>query len=113
MIRRAFVGVFAVVLMVAALAAHAAGAEKAPININTATAAELTTIQGIGPAKAQSIIDYREKNGTFKTVEDLKLVRGIGDKMLEQLRPQVTIGGSPAGNTKEAPAKAAPQEAAR
>jgi competence protein ComEA len=109
MIRRAFVGVFAVVLMVAALAAHAAGAEKAPININTASAAELTSIQGIGPAKAQSIIEYREKNGTFKTVDDLKLVRGIGDKMLEQLRPQVTVGG----NAPSAPSKPAPQEAAR
>jgi competence protein ComEA len=106
-------GVFAVVLMVAALAAHAAGAEKTPININTATVAELTTINGVGPAKAQSIIDYREKNGTFKTVDDLKLVRGIGDKMLEQLRPQVTVDGNAGGNANEAPAKPAPQEAAR
>jgi competence protein ComEA len=101
-------GAFAVVLMVAALAAHAAGAETSQININTASATELTTIKGVGPAKAQSIIEYREKNGAFKTVDDLKLVRGIGDKMLEQLRPQVTVGG----NTKEAP-KPAPQEAAR
>jgi competence protein ComEA len=106
-------GTFAVVLMVAALAAHAAGAETSQININTASAAELTTIKGVGPAKAQSIIEYREKNGTFKSVDDLKLVRGIGDKMLEQLRPQVTVGGDPGANAKEAPAKAAPQEAAR
>jgi competence protein ComEA len=101
-------GVFAVGLMVAALAAHAAGAETSQININTASAAELATIKGVGPAKAQTIIEYREKNGTFKTVDDLKLVRGIGDKMLEQLRPQVTVGAT----TSEA-AKPAPREAAR
>ena len=75
------------------LAARHAVAESAPVNINTASAAELATISGIGPAKAQAIVDHREKNGQFKSVDDLKLVRGIGDKMLERLRPQVTVDG--------------------
>jgi competence protein ComEA len=82
-------------------------AESSPINLNTASAAELATLRGIGPAKAQAIVEHRDKNGQFKTVDDLKLVRGVGDKMLEQLRPQVTVGGAPAA----APAEAAKADA--
>lgn len=78
-------------------------AESSPINVNTASAAELATLKGIGPAKAQAIVEHRDKNGQFKTVDDLKLVRGVGDKMLEQLRPQVTVGG---GAPAAAPAEA-------
>jgi len=70
-----------------------AGAE-APINLNTATAAQLEGLKGIGPSKAKAIVEQREKNGQFHSVDDLKLVRGIGDKMLEQLRPQLTVDGS-------------------
>ena len=87
---RTLTGLLVAVLL---LAAHRAAAEGAPVNINTASATELATLQGIGPAKAQAIVEHRDKNGQFKTVDDLKLVRGIGDKMLEQLRPQVTVDG--------------------
>ena len=80
------------------LAGQPAVAEGAPVNINTASAAELASLQGIGAAKAQAIVEHREKNGQFNTVDDLKLVRGIGDKMLEQLRPQVTIDGKGAAS---------------
>ena len=94
----------------AALALAAAApsfAESSPINVNTASAAELATLKGIGPAKAQAIVEHRDKNGQFKTVDDLKLVRGVGDKMLEQLRPQVTVGGgAPAAAEPKAEAKA-------
>lgn len=69
-------------------------AETSPINLNTATAAELASLKGIGPAKAQAIVEHRDKNGQFKSVDDLKLVHGIGDKMLEQLRPQVVVSGA-------------------
>jgi competence protein ComEA len=100
-ITRSLAGLLAVVLLLAA----AVMAADAPVNINTASADELATISGIGPAKAAAIIEHRDKNGQFKTVDDLKLVRGIGDKMLEQLRPQLTVGGggttaksAPAGN---------------
>ena len=68
--------------------------ETSPINLNTATAAELASLKGIGPAKAQAIVEHRDKNGQFKSVDDLKLVHGIGDKMLEQLRPQVVVSGA-------------------
>ena len=75
---------------------HARG-EAAPVNINTASATELAALQGIGPAKAQAIVEHREKNGQFKSVDDLKLVRGIGDKMLDQLRPHLTVDGKQDG----------------
>ncbi|MGT2784917.1 helix-hairpin-helix domain-containing protein [Streptococcus merionis] len=61
------------------------------VNINTATLAELQTISGIGAKRAQDIIDYREANGGFKTIDDLNNVSGIGDKTMENLRAYVTV----------------------
>lgn len=63
-----------------------------PIDINAATAAELDGLPGIGPTLAQRIVDYRETNGPFQTVEELADVRGISDAMVAQLRPLITIG---------------------
>jgi competence protein ComEA len=81
-----------------------AGAD-APVNLNTASVAELEGLKGIGAAKAKAIVEHREKNGQFQSVDDLKLVRGIGDRMLDQLRPQLTVGN---GKADGAPAAAAP-----
>ena len=61
------------------------------VNINTADAARLATLKGIGSALAQRIIDYREENGAFKTVDELKNVRGIGEKKFADLKDKVTI----------------------
>lgn len=61
------------------------------VNLNTADAAQLQTISGIGAKRAQDIIAYREANGPFKTVDDLNQVSGIGDKTLENLRSYVTV----------------------
>lgn len=61
------------------------------ININTATKEELETIPGIGPALAERIIEYRNKNGKFKSIEDLKNVSGIGDKLFESLKENITV----------------------
>jgi competence protein ComEA len=73
-------------------AAGGAGAEVAPgpIQLNTATAEQLQTIPGIGPVTAERIIQYREENGPFRSVDDLDAVSGIGPKRLEQLRDLVT-----------------------
>lgn len=83
----------------------AAGA-LAAVNINTATKDELIALQGIGPAKAQAILDYRKQNGPFKSVDDLKSVKGIGAKRLEKLRADLTVGAAPAKVATAAPPKA-------
>ena len=64
----------------------------AKININTADANELATLPGIGPAKAEAIVKYRKANGKFKNVNELKEVKGIGDKMIEKIKPEATTG---------------------
>lgn len=66
-------------------------APDALININTADQAALENLPGIGPALAQRIIQYREKNGLFKTPEDIKNVAGIGEKRFENLKDLITI----------------------
>jgi competence protein ComEA len=94
-------------LLVAALAALAiaitapAWGETPPVNINTASVAELTAINGIGPSKAQAIVEHREANGPFARVDDLETVRGIGGKLMERLRPQVTVGSPEAEKEKQ------------
>ncbi len=65
----------------------------AAVNINTATKDELVALPGIGPAKAQAIVDYRKAHGPFKTVEELKDVKGIGAKRFEKLKPDLAVTG--------------------
>lgn len=61
------------------------------ININTASKEQLDTIPGIGPVTAQKILDYREKNGDFSSIEDLKKIGGIGDKTLDKFKDKIDI----------------------
>ena len=78
-----------------ALAAAPALAESAgTVNVNTASVGELERLPGIGPSVAQRIVEHREKNGAFKSVEDLMLVRGIGEKSFERIKPYVATSGS-------------------
>ena len=65
-----------------------------PIDINTADTAALQTLPGIGETKAAAIIDHREANGPFATVDDLQNVKGIGEKTLEKLKEHITVGAS-------------------
>ena len=60
------------------------------ININTATAQELQTLRGVGPALAQRIVEYRQTSGGFSTIDDLTNVKGIGPKTLEKIRDSIT-----------------------
>lgn len=89
-------------LLPALALAFVANAAFALVNLNTATKDELVALQGIGPAKAQAILDYRAQRGGFKAVEELKDVKGIGAKRFEKLKPELTVG-TPAA--KAAPAK--------
>ena len=66
--------------------------KAALVNINTADEATLTSLKGIGSAKAKAITQYRQQHGPFKTVDDLKKVSGIGDKTLAALKPFITVG---------------------
>jgi competence protein ComEA len=65
----------------------------AAVNLNTATQAELQSLEGIGPVKAQAIIDYRKKNGGFKSVDELEKVDGVGPVTLQNVRKKVSISG--------------------
>ncbi|MDE7323857.1 MAG: helix-hairpin-helix domain-containing protein [Lachnospiraceae bacterium] len=61
------------------------------VNINTATIAELTSVSGIGESRAQAIIDYREKNGSFRSIEDIKKVEGIKDGLFSKIKDKIKI----------------------
>jgi competence protein ComEA len=65
----------------------------AAVNINTATEAELETLNGIGPEKAKAIVEYRKKQGGFKSIDELENVEGIGSKTLSNLRKDLSLTG--------------------
>ncbi len=61
------------------------------ININTADSTQLQELNGVGPATAEKIIDYRKQNGRFQSIEDIKNVSGIGDKTYEKLKDHIRV----------------------
>jgi competence protein ComEA len=71
--------------------AAASSPQNNKININTANGAELEKLPRIGPALSQRIIEYRDKNGPFKDIKDIKKVSGIGDKMFENMKDKITV----------------------
>ncbi len=84
----------ALALLAAPATAFSAATEEkaARLNLNAASADDLATLPGIGPSYAKRIVEYREKNGPFKRVEDLLNVQGIGEKTLERIRDRVMVG---------------------
>ena len=70
----------------------AAAATPSVVNLNSATVAQIATLPGIGEKAAQRIVEYREKNGGFKKIEELMNVKGIGEKSFLKLKPLVTVG---------------------
>jgi len=76
----------------------ASPAPTAPININTATQAQLESLPGVGPKAAQRILDYRKQNGSFKKVEDLMNVKGFGEKTFLKLKPMLTVSDKAGAN---------------
>ena len=100
---RTLVAAVALVVMVAVPSLVAAQAKAAPqtsakppvtgtININTASAADLQRLPGIGAKTAGRVIEYRQKNGPFKKVEELMNVRGVGEKNFLKLKNQISVG---------------------
>lgn len=65
--------------------------QKKKVNINTADEKGLVTLSGVGPGTAKKILDYREQHGPFKSIEDLKQVKGIGEATFKKLAPHITI----------------------
>ena len=72
----------------------------AAVDINKAGRAELESVKGIGPKKALAIVEYREKNGPFKSVDDLGKVKGFGKATLAKLRKELAVGDSAGKNDK-------------
>jgi competence protein ComEA len=94
MLKKLLVGILAIVASI--------GMALAAVNINTASQSELEALSGIGPAKAKAIIDYRKINGNFKTVEDVKNVKGIGDKIFEKIKPELSVTGASVASSAKA-----------
>jgi competence protein ComEA len=80
------------VCFMAVMAAPVVATGSDTININTASVDELTQLQKVGPKTAENIVAYRDANGPFKTLDDLKNVKGVGDKILELNKDRMTVG---------------------
>ena len=91
-----------------------ATAAIAAVNLNTASRDELLAVPGIGPTKATAIVEHRNAHGPFKSVDDLKQVKGFREKLVERLRPELTVAAAPApkGTKGDAVAAAKPKAGA-
>lgn len=78
----------------------------AAVDLNTASQQQLEAIKGIGPQKAKAIIEYRAKNGAFKTTEDIMKVPGIKEGVYSKIKSDITVGGKGASTPAPAAAKA-------
>ena len=83
--------IFAMLLLAFSLLSGFAYAEPAQVDINTATVEVLASLDGVGEAKAQAIVDYLTENGPFQSADDLTAVNGIGERTLEKNADRLTI----------------------
>lgn len=74
------------------LAFGLAASAWAAVDINTATQSELEAVKGLGPAKARAIIEYREKHGAFRSIDDLVKVKGLGKASVAKLKSELAMG---------------------
>jgi len=101
MYRRIVAAVLAValaVLVAPSLAVAGAAAKPAPtskVNLNTASAEQLATLPGVGPALAGRIVEYRQKSGSFRATKDVMNVKGIGEKNFAKIEAWLTVGDAP------------------
>jgi competence protein ComEA len=89
----------AIALMAVVASAPAFAAKPAPaakVNLNSATAQQLTTLPGVGEKLAARIIEFRQKSGPFRTPQELMNVKGIGEKNFQKMQPYVLVGDAPA-----------------
>lgn len=92
------------ICLCAALSAPLA-VQAGPVNVNTADAAQIAKeLKGVGLARAQAIVQFRDRNGPFKSAEDLRKVKGFGPKMLERNRANIKLGGSRSSKPADGPA---------
>ena len=84
----------ATIVCPAVLAAEAKPEASATVDINSATVEELASVPGIGQVIAQRIVEFREKNGPYKSLDDLLKVQGIGEKSLAKIRERLAVGKS-------------------
>jgi competence protein ComEA len=87
---------FALTLASGLAVAAAKPAPAGKVNINTASAEQLTVLPGIGPKLAARIVEYRQKSGAFKSVQELMNVRGVGEKNLKKIEPYLSAGDAAA-----------------
>lgn len=100
-------GIFMKKLLLILLAcfAFSTAAFAGQVNLNSANEVELEALKGVGPVKAKAIVDYRAKNGPFKSVDDLEMVPGFGKKTVDKLRADLTVNGGAAPSKAEGKAK--------
>ncbi len=99
-------------LLLAFLATGAAAAWCTPVNVNTADAATIAaSLNGIGAVKAQAIVDYRQKHGAFRSVDELGQVKGISQKLINRNRADLRIDRVPVATATGAPARPAAKPA--
>ena len=96
-LRKAAVGLLCGLLLLAGSAGAVESGSGSRVDINVASSEELATLPGIGPSKAQAIVDHRTK-APFATPDDLRKVKGIGDKLYESLRDRITVGDAAASS---------------